>query len=127
MRRESSRSGRTRVTFPNNWNSLPNNTKARSRLRQFPGIFRAEKRSGKDPPGCRVFPEQVNSYRPPPANLFCGARNYIRFVVEPQAAAFLKHFLSCFKVAVALDDFRKPLILDLRHIDCGVPGREQRR
>src|SRR5712672_208554 len=101
MLRGNSRSGQRREIFPNSWKSLPSDTTARLKLR----LSRAERRSGKDLRCCRVFPEQENLYRHPLAGLFRGARDHVRFVVEPQSAAFLKHFLSRFKVTVVLDDF----------------------
>src|SRR5258707_4916632 len=55
------------------------------------------------------------------------ARDHIGFIVEPEAAMLLQHGVGGLEIASVADHLRQPDILDLRDIDRGIPGREQRR
>src|SRR5690348_14821515 len=55
------------------------------------------------------------------------ARDHIGFVPEPETAVFLQHFAGRIKIGIRIDYLRQPLILDLGHIDGGVPRREESR
>src|SRR5215831_10417443 len=61
------------------------------------------------------------------AHLFAPTRDHIGFVVEPEAAALVQHLARGIEIAAVGDDVGEPVVLDLRHIDRRVPGREQRR
>src|SRR5262245_48147519 len=54
------------------------------------------------------------------------ARDHIGFVVEPKSAALVQHLAGGVEIAAVRHHVAEPVILDLRHIDRGVPGREQR-
>src|SRR3970282_25241 len=62
--------------------------------------------------------------RPPSVAL---AGNDIGFVQEPEAAVLLKDLARRLEVLRCAQHFAQPLIVDLRHVDRGVPGGEQRR
>ena len=55
------------------------------------------------------------------------ARDHVGFVEEPERAVLLQHLARGFEIAAVGGGLRDPVVLDLRHIDRGVPGREQRR
>src|SRR5579884_3226910 len=54
-------------------------------------------------------------------------RDDVGFVKEPQAAVLAQHFPGGVKIAAVVDDLRQTVVLDLGHVDSGVPGGEQGR
>src|ERR1700722_18243861 len=63
------------------------------------------------------------------ASRLCGglsasARNHEGLVVEPQASVLLQRPVGGFEIAPVAPRGAKPLVLDLRDIDGGVPGCE---
>src|SRR5215472_5238944 len=55
------------------------------------------------------------------------ARDHVGFVEEPEPAVLPQDAAGGVKVAAVADHLGEALVLDLRHVDRGVPGREQRR
>ena len=80
-------------------------------------------RSG--PQGPRLEPWLEPSAVPP--SRLAPARDHIELVVEPQRAVFLQHLGGGLRVAGVVGCLGQAVVLDLRDIDRGVPGREQRR
>ena len=54
-------------------------------------------------------------------------RDHVGLVVEPQPAVLAQHLAGGIEIAAVGDHLGQPVVLDLRHVDRGVPGREQRR
>src|SRR5690349_15136288 len=55
------------------------------------------------------------------------ARDHKRFIPEPEAAIFAQHVLRRLEIGAAADRFGETPVLDLRHIDRGVPGGKEGR
>src|SRR5882757_3372406 len=55
------------------------------------------------------------------------ARDHIGLVVEPEPTMLLQHAVGGFEIAAIADHLGQSVVLDLRHLDRGVPGREQGR
>src|SRR5205807_691691 len=63
----------------------------------------------------------------PPPRLFAPSRDYIGLVDEPQPAVLLQDFGGGFEIAPVGRGLGHPMVLDLRHVDRGIPGGKQRR
>src|SRR5665213_378220 len=59
--------------------------------------------------------------------LLAPVRNDERLVVEPEAALLLQYVARRFDVAAVAVHIRQAIVLDLRHVNRGVPGGKQRR
>src|SRR5262245_47817296 len=55
------------------------------------------------------------------------SRHDVGLVKEPEAAASLKDFAGCIEIPPVRHDLRQALVVDLRHVDRGIPGGEQGR
>src|SRR5262249_31966933 len=55
------------------------------------------------------------------------SRHDVSLIVEPKAAVLAEHIVGSLEIAAVADGLRQPLVIDLRHVDGGVPGREQSR
>src|SRR6478672_497788 len=55
------------------------------------------------------------------------ARDDVGLVVEPQSSALLQHVAGCVEITAVRNHCAEPVVLDLRHVDGGIPGGEQRR
>src|SRR5215470_6636550 len=69
----------------------------------------------------------IQSLSAPRASSVAPARDHKGFIVEPEPAVLLQHFARRIEIAAVGHDLAQPVILDLRDVDRGIPGCEQRR